>query len=862
MCPGPTAQIDAGFLAGGGEMGERMRGHDWSATSLGPATAWPTALKTTVAIMLASRQPMFVWWGPGLTTLYNDAYRALAGDRHPDALGQPASQVWHEVWDELGGRAQRALLHDAGTFDEALPLIAERHGHPEETYTALSLNPVPDGRGGTGGILGIGTDRTARVLGDRQLAVLRDLAARTGDASTAADACARSAECLEGDPRDFPFAMLYLIERDGRRGRLAAACGIARGHPAAPDVVPLGETASWPLAEALESGAPRVLGDLGRRFGRVPGGVWLQPPQQAVVVPLARAGDAEAPGVLVAGLNPFRPFDDDYRGFVDLVAAQIGDAIAGARDRNGTPAAALGETDAARRGARDSEGSACRESMMVWVSEPDGICSFLSGSWYDYTGERPGAQGAAWWDAAHPDDRAAVVQAASDAATRRDGFRLEYRMRGRDGEYRRAVCTAAPRFAADGRFLGHVGSIIDVAERREAEDALRDVDRRRDEFLATLAHELRNPLAPISYGLHVMSLANTAPESMARVREMMERQVHQMVRLIDDLLDVSRISRGMIELRQEWLDLASVALDALETSRPLIQARAHRVEVSTPAEPVFVHGDATRLAQAVSNLLNNAAKYTPRGGHICLAVERDGDGSAVVSVTDDGVGIPTPMLSQVFDLFVQVDPSLEKAQGGLGIGLTIVRRLIELHGGTVEARSAGPGAGSQFVIRLSAAAAPRQRAAGPARRWRRRARPDLAHPGRRRQPRRRARARHDAADDGARGPYRARRPPGAGDGGGGSTAHGPARPRHAGSQRLRHMPPHARAAVGQGRGDRRADRLGTRGRPPPLPRGRLRRAPRQAGGPDRAHQALRRRLIPTGPAARRWAKMAAAWPST
>jgi CheY-like chemotaxis protein/anti-sigma regulatory factor (Ser/Thr protein kinase) len=184
-----------------------------------------------------------------------------------------------------------------------------------------------------------------------------------------------------------------------------------------------------------------------------------------------------------------------------------------------------------------------------------------------------------------------------------------------------------------------------------------------------------------------------------------------MVRLIDDLLDVSRINRGAIELRPELLDLSSVALDALETSRPLIQACAHRVEVRTPADPVLVHGDATRLAQAVSNLLNNAAKYTPRGGHIDLAVARDGR-DAVVTVTDDGVGIPSPMLSQIFDLFVQVDPSLEKVQGGLGIGLTIVRRLVEMHGGHVEARSAGPGAGSQFVVRLAAAAG----AALPARR--------------------------------------------------------------------------------------------------------------------------------------------------
>jgi signal transduction histidine kinase/CheY-like chemotaxis protein len=253
----------------------------------------------------------------------------------------------------------------------------------------------------------------------------------------------------------------------------------------------------------------------------------------------------------------------------------------------------------------------------------------------------------------------------------------------------------------------------DMLERLRGEEALREADRRKDEFLATLAHELRNPLAPIRNSLHILRLRGQEAGTVDQVRIMMERQLGQMVRLIDDLLDVSRITRGRLELRRERVELAAVMRAALDTASPLIEAAGHRLEIETPAEPVYVDADPIRLAQVLSNLLNNAAKYTERGGHIRFSGAREGR-QAVVRVRDDGVGLLAEDLARIFDMFSQVDRSLEKSQGGLGIGLTLVRKLVELHGGSVEAYSAGIGEGSEFVVRLAAVAATPRRASEPA----------------------------------------------------------------------------------------------------------------------------------------------------
>ncbi len=267
-----------------------------------------------------------------------------------------------------------------------------------------------------------------------------------------------------------------------------------------------------------------------------------------------------------------------------------------------------------------------------------------------------------------------------------------------------------PVLGENGEVEAVAGTTRDVTERKALEgqlrvqaEQLRDADRRKDEFLATLAHELRNPLAPIRNGLQIMKLAGSNATAIEQARSMMERQMAVMVRLIDDLLDVSRITRGKLDLRKERIDLASVVQSAVEGSRPFIEASGHRLSVILPSEPVLLDADPTRLAQVFANLLTNAAKYTDAGGHIWLAAKRTA-GEVAVSIRDTGIGIAPEHLPRLFEMFSQVKAALERSQGGLGIGLSLVKGLVQMHGGTVEARSEGLGRGSEFIVRLPLAA--------------------------------------------------------------------------------------------------------------------------------------------------------------
>ena len=266
----------------------------------------------------------------------------------------------------------------------------------------------------------------------------------------------------------------------------------------------------------------------------------------------------------------------------------------------------------------------------------------------------------------------------------------------KDGSRVDVSLTISPVKDAEGKIIGASKIARDISARKEE-------DRRRDEFLALLAHELRNPLAPLRTGLEVMQLAGDDREAVEQVRNLMERQLQHLVRLVDDLLDMSRISRGKLQLRRERIALTSVVGHALEMCGPIMDDRDQQLTVTLPEEPIFVDADPTRLAQALCNLLTNAAKYSERGSRIWLAAEQQ-RGDAVISIKDNGVGIPPEMMPKVFDMFTQVDRSMEKTQGGLGVGLAIVKRLVEMHGGTTEARSEGYGQGSEFTIRLPAAA--------------------------------------------------------------------------------------------------------------------------------------------------------------
>jgi signal transduction histidine kinase len=242
-------------------------------------------------------------------------------------------------------------------------------------------------------------------------------------------------------------------------------------------------------------------------------------------------------------------------------------------------------------------------------------------------------------------------------------------------------------------------NIRDISDRKRAEEALRDADRHKDEFLAMLAHELRNPLAPLRNAIQVMRLKGTDDPDVQWARDVVERQVQQLTRLVDDLLDVARFNQGKINLQTEPVEMAAVVELAVEISRPLIDAHNHHLEISLPEQVVWVEGDAIRLAQALSNLLNNAAKYTEEGGRIDLTVDSS-DGEVVLGVRDTGAGIAADMLPHIFEMFTQAQGSVSRSEGGLGIGLTLVRKLVEMHGGRVEAHSKGPGHGSEFIVRL------------------------------------------------------------------------------------------------------------------------------------------------------------------
>lgn len=1364
----PTLSTET-FLEGGGELGARMRQTDWTATPLGPPESWPQSLKTAVRITLTCRQPMFVWWGPELINLYNDAYRQILGGKHPAALGQPAFMVWQEIWDQVGPRAESAMRRNEGTYDEALLLIMERNGYAEETYFTFSYSPVPNDEGGTGGILCANTDDTRRIIGERQLKLLRDLAAGTSDCRTIVDACTRSARRLESDPFDIPFALIYLQERDGKQLRLQGAAGISRTHPAAPEVVTVDQCSLWPFAEVLGEHHTRLVTDLSA-IPDLPKGAWHRPPSQAAVVPINPAGTTGQGGVLIVGLSPFRLFDDGYRGFIELAAGQIAASITSAqtleeerrraealaeldraktaffsnvshefrtpltlllgpieeiintadedelspaaRDmltvayRNGrrlqklvntlldfsrieagrveaifeptdlgaatadlasvfrsavekaglrllidcprlaapayvdrdmwekivlnlisnafkytlsgtirvtarvvgpsvvvevqdtgtgipeselpklfdrfhrvqgvhgrthegtgiglalvqelvkmhggsvSAASVFGEgstftvripvgrdhlprervseartlpvrssaassfldeaanwmplpesdndfsqstgqsgvllrnrphgstrprivladdnadmrdyvrrllsndydvtvasdgraalqavvehrpdlvlTDAmmprldgfgllgalrsdtrtatvpvimlsARAGeesrvegleagaddylvkpfsAREllarikgvlalarvrhdarkreeelraesanileslSEGfvscdaewritsvnregermtgikrealigqslwvaapsgvgptfeaafrramtertpthvedyyapfdrwfeahafpvlkgglaiffqdvterrqsqsafreiearftrfmhhlpglawikddrgryvfandaamrafgrpaeelygrtdhelfpngtarefgendqaaleseagiqteealihpdgsvhhslvnkfsipagatgstliggmaiditerkkaeAALRESearfrqmadnapVLIWVNGPDG-CEFVNREYLRFLGVPfESVQGMNWTQFAHPEDIESYLASYRRAQQARQNFDGALRFRRHDGQYRWLRSSGVPRMSSDGTFLGYVGCSFDVTEIKRSEDALREADRRKDEFLAMLAHELRNPLAPIRSGLDLLAAQGVEDESISLMRD----QVEHLVRMVDDLLDASRILRNRIQLRKKPVELTAAVQRAVESVRPHIEAQQHELAVSTPSRPVWVDADPVRLTQVAANLLHNAAKYTERNGRIEVSIH-EAEGQATLTVRDNGVGISPDLLPKVFELFTQADRSLERSQGGLGIGLTLVQSLVTLHGGSVVARSEGEGHGAEFTVRLPAISSPQPVVAG------------------------------------------------------------------------------------------------------------------------------------------------------
>ncbi len=1292
------------FLTGGGTMGHLIRSFDWSRTAIGPVEFWPQSLRSALSICLNSSFPIAIYWGRELTLLYNDDWSPIPGEKHPWALGRPAREAWSEIWEIIDPLFRQVVTTGEAirSRDQLLPM--RRHGFTEECYFDYSFSPIRGESGEVAGIFNAVIETTQRVIGERRLRTLRELAGwKTGQSRSAEEACRSAALILADNPLDLPFSLIYLLDEDGLRVTLVGQSGLSEQSWAGPAAITLDAPDSWwPLRQVADSGKAVEVANLPEKLGSLLQASWPESPHQAVVLPMTRPGQAQPAGFVVAGISPRLSFDDEYKGFTDLLAGHLASAVASARayEEERRRAEALAELDRAKTaffsnvshefrtpltlmlgpvedllsgpidqlppghrelltlvnrngrrllrlvnslldfsrieagrvraeyratdlaaytvdlasvfrsacdragltltvdcpandepvfvdremwekivlnllsnafkftfkggisvrtrqnahtveleiedtgvgiaeeelprlferfhrientGGRTHEGSGIGLALIQELTKLHGgsisaesvvgqgttfrVTLLLGqahlpedqikagpgliaigteiGSYVEeavrWLPEQNGQNGLDDESRSEPEPRSAppsllpeevggidlpLILIADDNADMRgyltrllarghrvesvadgqealtavrqrlpdliltdvmmprlDGFGLlrelradprtravpvimlsarageESRVEGmragaddylvkpfasqellariaahlqmarirreaneslRQGEERLRMALAAARMVAwqwepdtgllhvsdnavdvfgltsdtgltaieegvsllhpddvegyrgtfnraieergsyftnyrlirpidgtilhmeergnvvcdaSGQVVRLVGVVMDISERRRSEELtllrseqlrklaevagrinaaqdvvsvcriiteqarlligshqsvigyapdqnwseavravslsdkyarwrdyqdspadsgiytlvcrrnrpirlsqdeleihpslwfgpetlnqpplrgwlaaplvardgrnigliqlsdkfegefteddeavlvqlaqmasvaienarlvedLRDADHRKNEFLAILAHELRNPLAPVRNGLQIMRLAGEDRAVVEEARLLMERQVTHMVRLIYDLMDVSRITRNKLELRPMRVELAEIARNAIDASRTLIESAGHHLTVILPARAITIEGDPTRLAQVFSNLLNNAAKYTEAGGEIALVAETV-PGEVIVTVRDNGVGIPAEMLSTIFGMFTQVDRSLERSQGGLGIGLTLVRRLVEMHGGSVEARSPGQGLGSEFLVRL------------------------------------------------------------------------------------------------------------------------------------------------------------------
>jgi PAS domain S-box-containing protein len=1091
-------------------MGERMRALDWSRTSLGPPEHWPQSLKTIVRVMLDSRYAMWMLWGPQLTFFCNDAYLPTVGIKRDWVLGARSDKVWEEIWSDIGPRIRKVLDQGQATWDEGLLLFLERSGFREETYHTFSYSPVYDDDIRIAGMLCVVTEVTERIISERRLRVLRDLAARVAGVETVRETYERLMRVIGDDLLDVPFALLYQLDEQEGKARLAGHFGSVPEALRPPQLTAHAEL-PWPIGIVDEKEEARLV-DIPSQFV-IPAPFWPEDRiARAIVLPVLGHGSSRCAAILVAGVSTRRALDDGYRGFFDLVAGHFTAAIADAQayEDERRRAEALAEIDRAKTQFFSNVSHEFRTPLTLMLGPvaeaannpqvPDALRSQLQlahrnslrllklvNSLLDFSRIEAGrvqssfepvdigaltidlasafraaiegaglefrvqceamapvyvdremwekivlnllsnafkftfrgciavrlraAQGQAvleiedtgvgiaaeelsriferfhriegsagrtqegsgiglalvrelvtlhggsvevdsqlqrgttfrvrlpfgsahlpaerirtaqaatavgpraevyvqealrWLPQDAPDtflplaaplelstpaqqdrkpsarilladdntdmrlyvgellSRDYMVEAVADgeaalAALRRepadlvisdvmmprlDGFGLLKAVRGdpflhatpfvllsaRAGEAARVegldahaddylvkpffarellsrvdslLTMSRIRRAGEERLLAYMDSLTDgfyvldpamrfsfvnstiatrmgrsreqllgmriwdavpeavgseshvqlsramhkrstveyelyfapwerwyrnkayptpdggiavyskdITEERRVEKLieqqnveLREADQQKDEFLAMLAHELRNPLASIGNAGEILTRLTHAGPDTEMPLMLLKRQTRQLTRLVDDLLDISRIARGRITLDQRPLELGAVIDQAIESVQPIMQEKSHRVITVKHHIPLYVRGDLSRLVQSFSNLLHNAAKYTDAGGEIRLAMF-DVDDDVLVEVRDNGVGITADLLPHVFDLFVQSERTLDRSQGGLGIGLSVVKRLIGMHGGSVTVASSGPGQGATFAVRLPRIAAP------------------------------------------------------------------------------------------------------------------------------------------------------------
>ena len=563
----PTAE---GSLPGGA-LGKLVHHFDWGTTPLGPMQDWPRSLKNIVRVMLTSRFAMWMRWGPELTFLYNDAYAKMTlGKKHPWALGKPSQTVWEEIWGDIGPRIRKVLDTGQATWDEALLLFLERSGYREETYHTFSYSPLSDDEGKVAGHLCVVTEETDRVIGERRLGTLRSLAAELSKTITEEDVVDSVSRILQDNPQDLPFTLTYLLSDDGRQARLCCRSGLAAGHPAAPETIDLNERDSaWPIAALITGKDSLLVEDLKTRFSSVPAGAWDIPPARALLLPVASQTQGSPAGVLISGLNPYRPLDVSYAGFLNLIAGQIAASIANA------------------------------------------------------------------------------------------------------GAYKK--------------------------EKKRAE-ALADIDRAKTLFFSNVSHEFRTPLTLLLGPLEDMLAESSqlAPPQQERL-DIAHRNSLRLLKLVNTLLDFSRIEAGRLEASYEPTDLAQLTAEFASVFRSAMERAGLKLIVKCDSldEPVYV--DRELWEKIVFNLLSNAFKFTFEG-EIEISISAGSSGAQML-VRDTGTGIPDQDLPHLFERFYRVKNAHGRTFEGSGIGLALVYELAKLHAGSVSVESR-LGQGSTFTVTL------------------------------------------------------------------------------------------------------------------------------------------------------------------
>lgn len=560
------AAVDEVFTADK-EVGKDLARVDWSATPLGPPQGWPQSLRTAVSILLSSKFAMWMAWGPELTFFCNEAYRRdTLGQKYPWALGRPSSEVWSEIWGDIGPRIDTVLTGAEATWDEGLLLFLERSGYPEESYHTFSYSPLRDDEGVVVGMLCVVSEDTERVIGERRMATLRDLGSDPSVVRTEQEMLDFAGAQLGRNAQDLPFTLTYLFQDDGD-ARLASVTGIPADHPAAVEALPAGSSDVWPTAAAAR-GDTLLVGLDGGSFPDLPSGAWAEAPVQALVVPLLRQG-ADPYGFMVAGLNRYRPLDDAYRGFVELVAGHVAAGVASAR-----------------------------------------------------------------------------------------GYE---------------------------------------AQQRRAEE-LAELDRAKTAFFSNISHEFRTPLTLIMGP--VQELQNQLADADPRVREELEavrRNGLRLGKLVNTLLDFSRIEAGRMQASYEPVDLARITGELASVFRSAVERAGldFHVDCAPLPEPVYI--DRGMWEKVVLNLLSNALKFT-FDGSIRVSM-RARDGGAVLTIADTGIGVAAGEMPRLFERFHRIENARSRSNEGSGIGLALVKELVALHGGTITAAS-GEGEGTCFTIRL------------------------------------------------------------------------------------------------------------------------------------------------------------------